>query len=145
MSATEEEELQALYDSLRQIRLVNYVTISCVALLVHDILTNLDREIPLIWRYYHNTNYEEHTSWRGRARRTLVQALFIFGRYYALFYLVGYFAVNNHQGFSVPLCAFTWTGLQILTNHFTLQAARFTTIISLLEGKYYTRRSSTLS
>ncbi|KIN94512.1 hypothetical protein M404DRAFT_1008310 [Pisolithus tinctorius Marx 270] len=88
MSATEEEELQALYDSLRQIRLVNYVTISCVALLVHDILTNLDREIPLIWRYYHNTNYEEHTSWRGRARRTLVQALFIFGRYYALFYLV---------------------------------------------------------
>lgn len=104
MSATEEEELQALYDSLRQIRLVNYVTISCVALLVHDILTNLDREIPLIWRYYHNTNYEEHTSWRGRARRTLVQALFIFGRYYALFYLVGYFAVNNHQGFSVPFC-----------------------------------------
>ncbi|KAI6150999.1 hypothetical protein BKA82DRAFT_4122682 [Pisolithus tinctorius] len=78
MSAPEEEELQALYDSLRQIRLVNYVT---------------SKEIPLIWRYYHNTNYEEHTSWRGRARRTLVQALFIFGRYYALFYL----------GFSVPV------------------------------------------
>lgn len=103
MSTTVEDELQTLYDNLQQIRLLNYVTISCVAFLVYDILTNLDREIPLIWLYYHNAK-EEHLSWRGRARRMLVQTLFIFGRYYAPLYLVGFFAVNSHQGFSIPFC-----------------------------------------
>ncbi|KAI6110032.1 hypothetical protein F5141DRAFT_822224 [Pisolithus sp. B1] len=89
MSTAAEEELQALYDDLWQNRIVNYVTISCVAFLVYDILTNLDREVPLIWRYYNNANNDEHLSWRGRARRILVQMLFVFGRYYALLYLVG--------------------------------------------------------
>ncbi|KAI6021577.1 hypothetical protein BKA83DRAFT_4284103 [Pisolithus microcarpus] len=120
MSSLNTEELQALYDDLGQIRLVNYVTLSCLAFLVYDILTNLDKEIPLIWRYYHNTDGDEHIPWRGRARRILVQTLFIFGRYYAPLYLTIYFAgtastvffalclllngmpVNNHQGFSVP-------------------------------------------
>ncbi|KIO09443.1 hypothetical protein M404DRAFT_266030 [Pisolithus tinctorius Marx 270] len=92
--STVEAELQVLYDNLQQIRLLNYVTISCVAFLVYDILTNLDREIPLIWLYYHNAK-EEHLSWRGRARRMLVQTLFIFGRYYAPLYLVGFFAVTR--------------------------------------------------
>ncbi|KIO09437.1 hypothetical protein M404DRAFT_996280 [Pisolithus tinctorius Marx 270] len=88
MSATAEEELQVLYDNLRQIRLVNYVTLSCTAFLVYDISTNLDREVPLIWRYYRNTNINnEYISWRSRVRRALVQTLFLFGRYYALFYL----------------------------------------------------------
>ncbi|KAI6116897.1 hypothetical protein EDD16DRAFT_1038070 [Pisolithus croceorrhizus] len=91
MSTAAEEELQALYDDLWQNRIVNYVTISCVAFLVYDILTNLDREVPLIWRYYNNANNDEHLSWRGRARRILVQMLFVFGRYYALLYLVGWF------------------------------------------------------
>ncbi|KAI6162334.1 hypothetical protein EDD17DRAFT_1757660 [Pisolithus thermaeus] len=108
MSTAAEEELQALYDDLWQNRIVNYVTseikihfcsfglaltsnpaiVSCVAFLVYDILTNLDREVPLIWRYYNNANNDEHLSWRGRARRILVQMLFVFGRYYALLYLV---------------------------------------------------------
>ncbi|KAI6001684.1 hypothetical protein F5J12DRAFT_784184 [Pisolithus orientalis] len=122
MSTSVEDELQTLYDNLQQIRLVNYVTLSCTAFLVYDILTNLDREIPFIWRYYRNTE-EEHLSWRGRARRMLVQTLFIFGRYYAPLYLVGFFTgtvsivflalyltislfngmlVNNCQGLSVP-------------------------------------------
>ncbi|KIK24782.1 hypothetical protein PISMIDRAFT_677877 [Pisolithus microcarpus 441] len=82
----------------------NPATVSCLAFLVYDILTNLDKEIPLIWRYYHNTDGDEHIPWRGRARRILVQTLFIFGRYYAPLYLTIYFAVNNHQGFSVPVC-----------------------------------------
>ncbi|KAI6001683.1 hypothetical protein F5J12DRAFT_914140 [Pisolithus orientalis] len=129
--STVEAELQTLYDNLQQIRLLNYVTISCVAFLVYDILTNLDREIPLIWLYYHNAK-EEHLSWRGRARRMLVQTLFIFGRYYAPLYLVGFFAVNSHQGFSVPLYAFIWGGF-VDTNHFTPKAARFTTTSSLCE------------
>lgn len=101
MSTTAEEELQVLYDDLRQIRIVNYVTLSCMAFLVYDILTNLDDEIPLIWRYYDN---DEHISWRRRARRILVQTLFIFGRYFAPLCLMGMFAVNSHQGFSVPFC-----------------------------------------
>ncbi|KAI6134700.1 hypothetical protein EV401DRAFT_1882471 [Pisolithus croceorrhizus] len=101
MSTTAEEELQVLYGDLRQIHIVNYVTLSCMAFLVHDILTNLDDEIPLIWRYYNN---DEHISWRRRARRILVQTLFIFGRYFAPLCLVGMFAVNNHQGFSIPFC-----------------------------------------
>ncbi|KAI6119512.1 hypothetical protein EV401DRAFT_1961525 [Pisolithus croceorrhizus] len=124
MSTTAAEELQALYDDLWQNRIVNYVTsetktqfclfdlaltsnpaiVSCVAFLVYDILTNLDREVPLIWRYYNNANNDEHLSWRGRARRILVQMLFVFGRYYALLYLVGWFTVNNYQGLSVPFC-----------------------------------------
>ncbi|KIK24969.1 hypothetical protein PISMIDRAFT_677759 [Pisolithus microcarpus 441] len=87
MSTAAEEELQALYDNLWQIRIVNYVTISCVAFLVYDIFTNLDREVPLIWRYYNNADNDERVSWRGRARRILVQTLFVFGRYYALLYL----------------------------------------------------------
>lgn len=99
-----EEELQALYDNLRQIRLVNCVAISCAAFVAYDILTNLDKEIPLIWRYYHNTNNDEHTSWRHRALRILVQTLFVFGRYYALLFLVVFFAVNNSQGLSVSFC-----------------------------------------
>ncbi|KAI6103131.1 hypothetical protein EDD16DRAFT_1715655 [Pisolithus croceorrhizus] len=89
MSATAEEELQGLvYDNLRQIRLVNSVTLSCAAFVAYDILTNLDREIPLIWRYYHDIGNGEHASWRRRARHILVQTLFVFGRYYALVYLV---------------------------------------------------------
>ncbi|KAI6043064.1 hypothetical protein EDC04DRAFT_826951 [Pisolithus marmoratus] len=80
--STAEEELQALYNELWQIRVVNYFTTG-VAFLTYDILTNLDREIPLIWRYYHDTSNE-----RGRARRILVQMLFVFGRYYGLLYLV---------------------------------------------------------
>ncbi|KAI6131535.1 hypothetical protein EDD16DRAFT_863897 [Pisolithus croceorrhizus] len=111
-----------------------------MAFLVHDILTNLDDEIPLIWRYYNN---DEHISWRRRARRILVQTLFIFGRYFAPLCLVGMFAVNNHQGFSIPLYAFIWTSFAN-AHHFTLKAARFT-ITSLLEGNYCTRCSLTLS
>ncbi|KAI5999831.1 hypothetical protein F5J12DRAFT_951863 [Pisolithus orientalis] len=87
MTTVWEEELQALYTGLYQIRLVNYVTLSCIAFLVHDILTNLDKEIPFIWRYYHNTD-ETFVCWHRRLRRMLVQGLFIFGRYYAIFYLV---------------------------------------------------------
>ncbi|KIO04701.1 hypothetical protein M404DRAFT_1000501 [Pisolithus tinctorius Marx 270] len=103
MTTVSEEELQALYTSLYQIRLVNYVTLSCIAFLVHDILTNLDKEIPFIWRYYHNTD-ETFVCWRRKLRRMLVQGLFIFGRYYAILYLVAFFAVYNHQGFSIPVC-----------------------------------------
>ncbi|KAI6033295.1 hypothetical protein EDC04DRAFT_2213453 [Pisolithus marmoratus] len=102
MSTTTEEELQALYDDVRQLRVFNYVTISCAAFIIYDILTNLDKEIPLIWGYYHN--FTEHISWRRRARRILVQTLFVFGRYYALIFLVAFFTVNNHQGFSISVC-----------------------------------------
>ncbi|KAI6129086.1 hypothetical protein EV401DRAFT_2206491 [Pisolithus croceorrhizus] len=104
MSATEEEELQVLYDNLRQMRLVNNVMLSCAAFVAYDILTNLDREIPLIWRYCHDIGNDERTSWRRRARHILVQTLFVFGRYYALLYLVLLFVVNNHQGLSVSVC-----------------------------------------
>lgn len=108
MSTAAEEELQALYDDLWQNRIVNYVTISCVAFLVYDILTNLDREVPLIWRYYNNANNDEHLSWRGRARRILVQMLFVFGRYYALLYLVGWF--TGTVFFSRCLLLLFWRG-----------------------------------
>lgn len=104
MPTAAEEELEALYDNLWQIRIVNYVAISCVAFLVYDILTNLDKEVPFIWRYYNNADNGEHVSWRGRARRILVQTLLVFGRYYALLYLAGWFTVNNYQGFSVSFC-----------------------------------------
>ncbi|KAI6129092.1 hypothetical protein EV401DRAFT_2206497 [Pisolithus croceorrhizus] len=107
MSATEEEELQVLYDNLRQIRLLNNVVLSCAAFVAYDILTNLDREvcyIPLIWRYYHDVDNDEYTSWHRRARHILVQILFVFGRYYALLYLVLLFIVNSHQGLSVSVC-----------------------------------------
>ncbi|KAI6021945.1 hypothetical protein EDC04DRAFT_2731727 [Pisolithus marmoratus] len=116
MSTTAAEELQALYDDLYQIRVVNYVTISCVAFLVHDILTNLDKEIPLIWRYYHNTSYDEHMSWRGRARRILVQTLFVFGRYYAPLYLMVWFAGTVSTGLLALLCTHLHgLALQVLT------------------------------
>ncbi|KAI6152863.1 hypothetical protein EDD17DRAFT_1900159, partial [Pisolithus thermaeus] len=98
------EELQVLYDNLFQIRLVNYVALSCAASVTYDILTNLDKEITFIWRYYPHTDNSGHASWHNRARHILVQTLFIFGRYYALLYLVGFFTVNNHQGFSIPVC-----------------------------------------
>ncbi|KAI6124192.1 hypothetical protein EDD16DRAFT_1563093, partial [Pisolithus croceorrhizus] len=88
--STTEEQLQLLYTTLYQLRALNNVTLSCVAFLVYDVLTNLDKEIHYIWRYYHNTD-ETHISWRRRLRRALVQVLFIFGRYYALLYLIGYF------------------------------------------------------
>ncbi|KAI6118769.1 hypothetical protein EDD16DRAFT_1707264 [Pisolithus croceorrhizus] len=162
MSTTAAEELQALYDDLWQNRIVNYVTsetktqfclfdlaltsnpaiVSCVAFLVYDILTNLDREVPLIWRYYNNANNDEHLSWRGRARRILVQMLFVFGRYYALLYLVGWFTgtvffsrcllplngvpVNNYQGLSVPTSFAD-------TDCFTSKAAKFSTTAALCE------------
>ncbi|KAI6046799.1 hypothetical protein EDC04DRAFT_2887646 [Pisolithus marmoratus] len=84
-------ELQALFTVLYQIRVVNYVTVSCAACLVYDVLTNLDKEVHFIWRYYRNMD-DAHISWRRRLRRMLVQALFIFGRYYAILYLIGYFA-----------------------------------------------------
>ncbi|KAI6131540.1 hypothetical protein EDD16DRAFT_1723008 [Pisolithus croceorrhizus] len=126
---TVEGELEVLYDNLRQIRLLNYVTLSCLAFLVYDILTNLDKEIPLIWRYYHNADGDEQISWRGRARRILVQTLFIFGRYYAPLFLVGFFAVNNHQGFSIPLYAFALAGFAD-ANDLTPKAARIITITS---------------
>lgn len=103
MMSTPEEQLQLLYTILYQLRALNYVTLSCVAFLVYDILTNLDKEVHYIWRYYHNTD-ETRVSWRRRLRRALVQVLFIFGRYYALLYLVGYFAVYNRQGLSIPFC-----------------------------------------
>lgn len=93
-----------MYDNLRQIRLVNCVAISCAAFVAYDILSNLDKEIPLIWRYYHNTNNDEHTSGRRRALHILVQTLFVFGRYYALLYLVVFFVVNNSLGLSVSFC-----------------------------------------
>ncbi|KAI6033322.1 hypothetical protein EDC04DRAFT_2706471 [Pisolithus marmoratus] len=108
MSTTAANELQALYDNLNQIRIVNNVTISCVAFLVHDILTNLDKEIPLIWRYYHNTSYNEHVSWRGRARRILVQTLFVFGRYYAPLYLLVWFTGTVSTGFLVLCSTIQW-------------------------------------
>lgn len=101
--STPEEQLQFLYTTLYQLRALNYVTLSCVAFLVYDILTNLDKEVHYIWRYYHNTD-ETRVSWRRKLRRALVQVLFIFGRYYALLYLVGYFAVYNLQGLSIPFC-----------------------------------------
>ncbi|KAI6047485.1 hypothetical protein EDC04DRAFT_2597600 [Pisolithus marmoratus] len=102
MSTTVEEELQVLYDNLRQIRYVNYVT---------------------------------------KCRRILVQALFIFGRYYALVYLVGWFAgtvsmipriviltfngmtVNNHQGFSIHLYAVISPSFAD-TNHFSAESCK---------------------
>ncbi|KAI6152570.1 hypothetical protein BKA82DRAFT_4112356 [Pisolithus tinctorius] len=105
MSTVPEEELQFVYDTLYQIRLVNYVTLSCAAFLAYDILINLDKEIPFIWRYYHNADEPyEYVPWHRRLRRMLIQGLFIFGRYYGLFYLIVYFAVYNHQGFSIPFC-----------------------------------------
>ncbi|KAG6336637.1 hypothetical protein ID866_2444 [Astraeus odoratus] len=85
--STVEQELQIIYDNLYQIRLINYLTISSATFLVYDILTNLDKEVPLIWRYYHNHNHDG-ASWRLRARRALIQTLFVFGRYYALLYLM---------------------------------------------------------
>lgn len=103
MSTTTEEELQALYQYLNQARVVNNVTIACAAFLVYDILINLDKEIPLIWRYYHHAD-DEFMPWRHRARRTLIQALFIFGRYYAPLFLVIFFVVYTHEGLSVSFC-----------------------------------------
>ncbi|KAG6328939.1 hypothetical protein ID866_10150, partial [Astraeus odoratus] len=88
--STIEQELQIIYDDLLQVRRLNYVTAASTAFLVYDILTNLDKEIPLIWRYYHDHDYDG-TSWSLSARRALIQALFIFGRYYAPLYLIGYF------------------------------------------------------
>ncbi|KAI6110136.1 hypothetical protein F5141DRAFT_829050 [Pisolithus sp. B1] len=120
-------------------------------------------EIPLIWRYYHDINNDEHTSWRRRARHILVQILFVFGRYYALLYLVlllsvrcppsfsrrAYYhgiLVNSHQGLSVSLCVPIWTGFAV-ANHFTPKAAKpyfyyfliggelpYTTLVNIILG-----------
>ncbi|KAI6100800.1 hypothetical protein EV401DRAFT_854473 [Pisolithus croceorrhizus] len=114
------------------IRLVNNVALSCAAFVTYDILTNLDKEITFIWRYYPHTDNGGHTSWHHRARHILVQTLFVFGRYYALLYLVGFFAVNNHQGLSIPLYALTGTSFWD-TNHFTPKAARFTSTTSFCD------------
>ncbi|KAI6017009.1 hypothetical protein BKA83DRAFT_4330951 [Pisolithus microcarpus] len=99
--STPEEQLQLLYTVLYQLRALNYVTLSCVAFLVYDILTNLDKEVHYIWRYYHNTD-ETRVSWRRRLRRALVQVLFIFGRYYALLYLV-YFSLTTRAAGTSPV------------------------------------------
>ncbi|KAI6042303.1 hypothetical protein EDC04DRAFT_3139279 [Pisolithus marmoratus] len=121
--STTEEQLPLLFTALYQIRVLNYVTLSSAAFLVYDVLINLDKEVchvtfqsttsrarlhlaqvHFIWRYYHNTD-ETPISWPYRLRRILVQALFIFGRYYGLLYLVVYFVVYNHYGLSVSLYA----------------------------------------
>ncbi|KIK22729.1 hypothetical protein PISMIDRAFT_493802 [Pisolithus microcarpus 441] len=130
MSTTTEEELQALYQYLNQARVVNNVTIACAAFLVYDILINLDKEIPLIWRYYHHAD-DEFMPWRHRARRTLIQALFIFGRYYAPLFLVIFFVVYTHEGLSVSLYAFTWSSTAA-ANHFSPKVARLTSTTSFL-------------
>ncbi|KAI5999818.1 hypothetical protein F5J12DRAFT_914423 [Pisolithus orientalis] len=121
MSTVPEQELQVVYTTLYQIRLVNYVTLSSATLLVYDILTNLDKEISFIWRYYHNAEEPyAFVPWNRRLRRMVIQGVCIFGRYYGLFYLIVYFAgmafsssfvllsnsipVYNHESFSVPSC-----------------------------------------
>ncbi|KAI5999815.1 hypothetical protein F5J12DRAFT_928651 [Pisolithus orientalis] len=82
MSTVPEEELQFVYDTLYQIRLVNYVTRNETG--SHPI-----DAIPFIWRYYHNADEPyEYVPWHHRLRRMLIQGLFIFGRYYGLFYLI---------------------------------------------------------
>ncbi|KAI6037553.1 hypothetical protein EDC04DRAFT_3091208 [Pisolithus marmoratus] len=93
MSTPVEGGFEGLYDTVHQTRLTNYVTLSCpleCASIVDDarVLTKYFLRIPLIWRYYPKTSNDEHISWRGRGRRILVQTLFVFGRYYALLYLV---------------------------------------------------------
>ncbi|KAI6046803.1 hypothetical protein EDC04DRAFT_2887651 [Pisolithus marmoratus] len=108
--STAEEQLQFLFTTLYQIRVLNYVTLSSAAFLVYDVLTNLDKEVHFIWRYYHNTDTTP-ISWLYRLRRILVQALFIFGRYYALLYLVVYFVGMSFfpLALSYPLIAFQFT------------------------------------
>ncbi|KAG6331163.1 hypothetical protein ID866_7929 [Astraeus odoratus] len=109
--STAEEELQILYDNLYQIRVVNYMTIAGVAFLTYDILTNLDKEIPLIWRYYRDHDDYGGASWGLKARRALIQVLFIFAQDTLLVCHLVYFCtsafkatlVNNHVGFSVPV------------------------------------------
>ncbi|KIO00467.1 hypothetical protein M404DRAFT_1003900 [Pisolithus tinctorius Marx 270] len=105
MSTVPEQELQVVYTTLYQIRLVNYVTLSSATLLAYDILTNLDKEISFIWRYYHNADEPyAFVPWNRRLRRMVIQGVCIFSRYYGLFYLIVYFAVYNHESFSVPVC-----------------------------------------
>ncbi|KAI6001686.1 hypothetical protein F5J12DRAFT_928399, partial [Pisolithus orientalis] len=124
MSATAEEELQVLHDNLRQIRLVNYI-LSCAAFLVYDILTNLGREVPLVWRYYCDTT-----------SISLGAAEFVASYFKHIFFLavtmLFFTLLNNHRGLSVPLYAFTRTNFEV-TNHFT-RGGRilYTTLVNVI-------------
>ncbi|KAI6046800.1 hypothetical protein EDC04DRAFT_3086221, partial [Pisolithus marmoratus] len=134
--STTEEQLPLLFTALYQIRVLNYVTLSSAAFLVYDVLINLDKEVHFIWRYYHNTD-ETPISWPYRLRRILVQALFIFGRYYGLLYLVVYFVVYNHYGLSVSLYAIIYwlPGLLLLLHSAYIPSAGeilYTTLVNII-------------
>ncbi|KAF9227067.1 hypothetical protein BS17DRAFT_806333 [Gyrodon lividus] len=97
-------ETQALITMMEQIRICNYVTISALAFTLYDIVTNLDKEIDLVWKYRRNDGNDPHVLTYIKVLHIFVQVLFIFGRYYGLVFLTVVFAVNNATGLSISVC-----------------------------------------
>ncbi|SJL07986.1 uncharacterized protein ARMOST_11345 [Armillaria ostoyae] len=75
-AATMEAEIRALFQVMEQTRMTNYSLLASSMFLVYDIMLNLDKEVQYIWK----------------SRRSFPNALYIFARYYSVFYnmFVGY-------------------------------------------------------
>ncbi|KIK90914.1 hypothetical protein PAXRUDRAFT_658178 [Paxillus rubicundulus Ve08.2h10] len=77
---------------VQQIRVCNYVTISALTFILYDIAINMDKEITYIWNYRRNHRNGVRIPNRVKIQRIVIQFLFIFGRYYGLFFLTVVFA-----------------------------------------------------
>jgi len=86
--STPDEILATLLDSVRDLRVTDYVEASALAFITYNILLSFDDEVEHIWK----------SKW------TTPKCLYIFSRYYGLFYLLFNFTVDMTYGLSPKFC-----------------------------------------
>ncbi|PBK58691.1 hypothetical protein ARMSODRAFT_967519 [Armillaria solidipes] len=106
-AATMEAEIRALFQVMEQTRMTNYSLLASSMFLVYDIMLNLDKEVQYIWK----------------SRRSFPNALYIFARYYSVFYNITMFPVGNIVGLSIQ----KWFYVNILAGDIF-----FTTVVNII-------------
>lgn len=105
-----EAEIRALFQVMEQTRMTNYSLLASSMFLVYDIMLNLDKEVQYIWK----------------SRRSFPNALYIFARYYSVFYNMTVFAMGNIVGLSIQSCQ-KWFYVNILAGDIF-----FTTVVNII-------------
>ncbi|KAK0504435.1 hypothetical protein EDD18DRAFT_1133706 [Armillaria luteobubalina] len=108
-AATMEAEILALFQVMEQTRMSNYSLLTSIMFLLYDIMLNMDKEQNI------------------RSRRSFPNALYVFSRYYSVFYnITGFkemFPVGNIVGLSIQ----KWFYFEILAG-----GIFFTTVVNII-------------
>lgn len=109
-AATMEAEILALFQVMEQTRMSNYSLLTSIMFLLYDIMLNMDKEVQYIWK----------------SRRSFPNALYVFSRYYSVFYNMTVFTMGNIVGLSIQSCQ-KWFYFEILAG-----GIFFTTVVNII-------------